>query len=173
MIKESRRISTFSIAVGGLLAAMSIILARFFGIYLVGNSVRLSFGDIPILLSGAMLGPVVGGLTGAIADIGGVLITGSAAGPYFPGFTVSAFLTGLIPGLVFYKSRNDYRLWKIIISVVIVMLVVSFGLNTLWLSILLKKGFWLLLPARVTTALIMAPIEVIVLYLLLSRIRLG
>jgi len=120
-----------------------------------------------------MLGPVVGGLTGAIADIGGVLMTGGAAGPYFPGFTVSSFLTGFIPGLVFLRSKDEHKLIKIIISVVIVTVLVSFGLNTLWLSILLKKGFWLLLPARATTALIMAPIEVAILYLLLSRIRIG
>ncbi|NLM44757.1 MAG: folate family ECF transporter S component [Clostridiales bacterium] len=171
MIKESKRINTFSIAVGGLLTAMSIILTRFFGIYVLGNSVRLSFGNIPILLSGALLGPIVGGLTGAIADVGGMLITGGASGPYFPGFTLSSFLVGFIPGLVFYRTKSDYKLWKIAVSVAIVTLLISFGLNTLWLSILLKKGFWLLLPARVISSLIMAPIEVVILYLLLSRIR--
>jgi len=172
LIKEAKRISTFSLAVGGLLTAMSIILTRFFGIYLIGNSVRLSFGNIPILLSGALLGPIVGGLTGALADVGGMLITGGASGPYFPGFTLSAFLVGFIPGVVFYKTKSDYKLWKIALSVIIVALVVSFGLNTLWLSILLKKGFWLLLPARVIAAIIMAPIEVAILYLLLTRIKL-
>ena len=171
MNNVEKRLSTSSMAIGGLLAGMSIILTRFFAIYLVGGSVRLSFGDVPILLSGILLGPVIGGLTGAIADLAGMLMFGGGGSPYFPGFTLSAILTGMIPGLVFYKTKSGYSLWKIALTIIITSLLVSLGLNTLWLTILLKKGFWLLLPARVTTRLIMAPIEVAVLYLILTRIK--
>ncbi|MGI5997960.1 MAG: folate family ECF transporter S component [Lutispora sp.] len=170
MIKVTKRVSTTSLAVGGLLAGMSIILTRFFGIYLAGGAVRLSFGEIPILLSGIMLGPAIGGLTGAIADLAGMMMFGGGGGPYFPGFTISAMLVGLIPGLIFNKDKS-YSLWKIAVTVLITSLLVSLGLSTLWLTILLKKGFWVLLPARIISKSIMAPIEVAVLYLILSRVR--
>jgi len=170
LIKENKRLNTSSLAIGGLLAGMSIILTRFFGIYLVGGAVRLSFGEIPILLSGIMLGPVIGGLTGAIADFAGMLLFGGGGGPYFPGFTISAMLVGLIPGLIFYRDKS-YSLWKIAIAVLTTSLLVSLGLSTLWLTILLKKGFWVLLPARIVSKSIMAPIEIAVLYLILSRIK--
>jgi len=170
LIKENKRLNTSSLAIGGLLAGMSIILTRFFGIYLVGGAVRLSFGEIPILLSGIMLGPVIGGLTGAIADFAGMLLFGGGGGPYFPGFTISAMLVGLIPGLIFYKDKT-YSLWKIAVAVLTTAILVSLGLSTLWLTILLKKGFWVLLPARIVSKSIMAPIEIAVLYLILSRIK--
>ncbi|MEA4963210.1 folate family ECF transporter S component [Lutispora sp.] len=171
MNKAEKRLSTLSMAVGGLLAGMSIILTRFFAVYLVGGSVRLSFGDIPILLAGMLLGPVIGGLTGAIADLAGMLIFGGGGFPYFPGFTLSAMLTGAIPGLIFYRTKSNYSLWKIVLTIMITSLLVSLGLGTLWLTILLKKGFLVLLPARIIARAIMAPIEVAVLYLILSRVR--
>ncbi|MDD2482039.1 MAG: folate family ECF transporter S component [Lutispora sp.] len=171
MNNVGKRLTTSSMAIGGLLAGMSIILTRFFAIYLVGGSVRLSFGDIPILLSGIMLGPVTGGLTGAIADLAGMMMFGGGGGPYFPGFTLSAMLVGVIPGLIFHKTKTDYSLWKIVLTISITSLLVSLGLGTLWLTILLKKGFWLLLPARIIARSIMAPIEVAVLYLILSRVK--
>lgn len=162
---------TASLTMGGLFAALSIILTRFFSFYILGESIRLGFGSIPILLSGAMLGPIMGFLTGAVADFAGMMIFGSV-GPYFPGFTLSAALTGLIPGLIFYKTNRDYKLWKIIVAIIIVSISIDLGLNTLWLKIILKKGFWILLPGRMIARAIMAPIEVFVLYLILSRTRL-
>lgn len=170
MNNAMKKSKTASLAIGGLFAAMSIIFTRFFALYIAGGSIRLSFGDIPLLLSGAMLGPVVGTLTGIVADLAGMMMFGSV-GPYFPGFTLTAALTGLIPGLILYKNNKDYRLWKIILTIVIVSIFVALMLNTLWLTILLKKGFWVLLPGRIIARTIMAPIEIGILYLILSRVR--
>lgn len=164
-IKKSK---TASLAMGGLFAAMSIIFTRFFALYIAGGSIRLSFGDIPLLLSGAMFGPVIGALTGIVADLAGMLMFGSV-GPYFPGFTLTAALTGLIPGLILYKNNKEYKLWKIILTIFIVSIFVALILNTLWLTILLKKGFLVLLPGRIIARAIMAPIEIGILYLILIK----
>ncbi|MFP4200841.1 MAG: folate family ECF transporter S component, partial [Clostridia bacterium] len=79
-----------------LLIAISVILTRVFGIMLpVGGvmSLRISFGEIPIYLSGILFGPFAGAAAGAIADLIGVMVAGM---DFFPGFTVSAAVAGFI-----------------------------------------------------------------------------
>src|SRR5690554_5360165 len=86
----------------GLLTAVSIVLTRVFGVVLPiagAGALRLSFGEIPIILAGMLFGPGAGALTGLAADLIGYLIN-SHGGAFFPGFTLSAVLTGLIPGLL-------------------------------------------------------------------------
>lgn len=88
------------IAYTGLFTATSIILTRFFSfsIAIAGfNALRLSFGEIPIMINGLMLGPVFGAACGALADIIGYAInplggglfsrvyTGSHADRTYPG----------------------------------------------------------------------------------------
>ena len=93
------RVSKISLA--GLFVATSIIMARFFaGDILIGglSVLRISFGQVPIFISGILLGPVYGAITGALADVLGYLV--KPLGPYFPGFTINGALGGLIPGLL-------------------------------------------------------------------------
>ena len=58
----------------GLLTAVSIVLTRVFGVMVpiagVG-ALRLSFGEIPIMLTGVLFGPLPGALTGIAADVVG------------------------------------------------------------------------------------------------------
>lgn len=143
----------------GLLVSISIILTRGFGI-MIGNSIRISFGNVPIMLSGILFGPVAGAVTGIAADLVGFMIRGQ--GTFFPGFTLSAALTGLIPGLLYlgYRGKKP-SLPRIILIVAIVNIFISFMLNTFWLSIMFNKGFLALLPGRIIARLIIAPLEVV------------
>lgn len=170
-MNNRNKLSTSSIVIAGLMAAISIILTRFLSIMIAGDTVRLSFGEMPIELAGILLGPVVGALTGIVADLAGFMMR--TTGGYFPGFTLSAALAGLIPGLIFMGSRGKYPLWKVIIAIVAVNLIVLLGLNTLWLTIMYKKGFMILLPSRIIARAIIAPIDIAVIYLLLQKIRIN
>jgi len=74
----------------GLLTAISIVLTRVFGfiIPIAGvGALRISFGEIPIMLSGILFGPVAGAVTGVAADLIGYAIN-SHGGAFFPGFTL-------------------------------------------------------------------------------------
>jgi len=135
----------------------------------VGDTIRLSFGDMPIELAGILLGPIAGALTGIVADLAGFMMR--STGGFFPGFTLSAALTGLIPGLMFWRNKGKYPLWKVTVAIVAVNLIVSLGLNTLWLTIMYKKGFMILLPSRVIARAIIVPIDITIIYLLLKKIR--
>ncbi|HOE57609.1 MAG TPA: folate family ECF transporter S component, partial [Bacillota bacterium] len=63
--------NTKTISFVGLLISMEIIFTRFLA--LQTPIIRIGFGFIPIAFSGIMFGPVIGGLTAAIADILGML----------------------------------------------------------------------------------------------------
>ncbi|WP_423815140.1 folate family ECF transporter S component, partial [Pseudomonas oryzihabitans] len=86
-----------------------------------------------------------------------VLFSGGAA--YFPGFTLSVFLSGAIYGLFLY--RKSVRFWRVCMAVLVITVVVNLGLDTLWLWMLTRKGILGLLPARFIKSVIMFPIQVI------------
>lgn len=144
----------------GLLAAVSIVLTRVFGVVLpiagVG-ALRLSFGEIPIILAGLLFGPAGGALTGLTADLIGYLIN-SHGGPFFPGFTLSAALAGLIPGLLRSRVKGSPTLIQAALIVLATDLVTGVLLNTLWLTILYGQGFFVILPMRMLARLVTLPI---------------
>lgn len=127
-------------------AALSIILTRYLSLMLMGGTVRLGFGSIPIIFSGMVLGPVAGGIVGVVSDLLGILL--SPQGQFHPGFTLSAALTGIIPGLVVMLMKNRKSLLTISVANISVYVLVSLVLNTLWLSQLYGKAFIALLPSR-------------------------
>lgn len=164
---NKKQSNTQSIVFSGLLVATSIIFTRFLGFMALGGAVRISFGGLPIALAGALMGPFWGAMTGLVADLLGATLF--PQGPFFPGFTLTAALSGLIPGLVLYGRKPSIRL--IGLSSILSAVICSLILNTFWLTILLKKGFLVLLPTRIVSALAIAFIEAILLKVLLSAFK--
>ncbi len=119
---------------------------------------RVSFGFIPLSLSSMLFGPVIGGLGGALSDIIGMII--APKGPYFPGFTVNAFLSGATYGLFLYKKHKNMT--RIILAVLCVSVFINIGLNTYWLTILTGKGYIAMLPLRIIQNIITTIIQIIV-----------
>ncbi len=107
---SARKISSI-----GLLIAMSIVLTRLASLRIaIGGveGIRIGFGKLPIILGGLMLGPLYGGMIGAISDIVGYII--QPIGPYIPHFTVISALVGIFPPLLFrILKENDYHIVKI------------------------------------------------------------
>jgi len=122
----TKKFTALSIVRAGLFIAMSLVLKVVFEIYipLAGiPALRINFAQIPIMLSGIILGPVIGFCSGAAADIINFMV--KPGGPFFPGFTLVSALSGFIPGLIFKYLKKD----------------LNFNLlNTLFISIL-SVGF--------------------------------
>ncbi len=96
------RISTHSLATVSLLCAISIILARVFGIVvpIAGfPALKLNFAFLPLIIAGMLYGPTAGMLCGLVSDLLGYMIN-PQGGAFFPGFTLSTALCGMIPGLL-------------------------------------------------------------------------
>lgn len=166
----SNRLSTKKLVVASLLAGLSIILTRFASIMLAGGTIRLGFGSLPLILSGIVLGPFAGALTGIVSDLLGVLIM--SQGSFHPGFTLSAALTGMIPALVVMASpKKKFSFATIAIANLLVYVVVSLGLNSYWLSQLFGRAFIVLVSGRALAQGIVAVISTFLIYGLCKTIK--
>ena len=68
----------------------------------INQLVEIRFGSLVLAVSGSILGPAVTAVVGMCSDIIAFVI--KPTGPYFPGFTISAAVSGLIFGLFLYKK---------------------------------------------------------------------
>ena len=149
-----------------LLIAVGVVLGRLVPVLSVWNT-KIEFSFVAVMLAACIAGPVGGLVTGALIDfIGAILLP---PGPYFPGFTATAALTGLVFGLLLYKKCN---LGRIVIAVLSTQLVCGFLLNTLFISILYTKAFTVLLATRAIQVVVMSVIEIVFAELVLDRAKL-
>ena len=147
-----------TIAACGMLLALKLVLGLF--TVNVSSLLKIGFSFLPIAAAGALFGPVVGGVVGAVGDVLGYFI--SPTGPYFPGFTLNAFLSGFLYGLVLY--RKAVKPVRTVAAKVLVMLVVNMLLNPLWLMVLYGKSFFVIFSTRIATNLAMIPIDAAMLF---------
>ncbi|WP_202709152.1 folate family ECF transporter S component [Sporosalibacterium faouarense] len=248
--KKRKLLDTRTLVASSLLTAISIIFTRVFAVMvpLAGvPALRLSFGQIPIAITGILFGPFAGGIAGAVADLVGFMLN-PGGGVFFPGFTLSSMLWGIIPGLFYkimnnrrtginfnivntiviilltvglvnlvfsggiisiengnitlsgstleivisiiaivvaivfiiipfvisrrYKEKEDrarksiYSIDKIVFIITISYVIISLGLNTLWLTILYDSAFMAFLPGRILAGVFMIPIFSMAIYVL-------
>jgi len=149
-----------------LLIAVGVVLGRLVPVLSVWNA-KIGFSFVAVMLAACIAGPIGGMVTGALIDfIGAILLP---TGAYFPGFTATAALTGLVFGLLLYKKCN---LGRIVIAVLSTQLVCGFLLNTLFISILYTKAFTVLLATRAIQVVVMSVIEIVFAELVLDRAKL-
>lgn len=157
------------------LMALSVVITRFVVLMIpvAGGQKRLTFGYIPLMMTGYLYGPLWGLLAGIGADFIGVSIM--PQGMFHIGFTLSSALTGLIPGLVKLLIPHDKPLtprqdtgamW---LSTGLVVILVHVFLNTVWLSGLFGVPYKGLLIARTPFSLIEGVVGGI-LFILLVRL---
>ncbi len=162
-----------------LLATVSLVLTRFLSFYIpfMGvQSMRVGFGEVPVILAGLLLGSPAGGFTGLAADLAGATLFPS--GPYFPGFTLSAFLAGFLPAFfvrTFKKKEQVPSKTVLFLSILSTQLVTSALLNTLWIVLLYMSPFtlnkfWALFVARGPFAILMSLVYTILVHPLYSRL---
>ena len=160
------------IVLSALLLASLIILARFLSIKT--PILVISFSFIPLALSAILLGPAWTATIAILGDLIGATLFPS--GPFFPGFTLSAGISGLIYGLLLYKKPEkpitDLKfILKITLSTIIVFVIVNIGLNTLWISMLYNKAVLAIIPTRAIAQAVMFPIQVLTIYVLEKALR--
>ena len=149
------------------LVAMDVVLTRFLSVN--AWNTRIGFGFVPMVLAAMLYGPLSAGIVAALADIIGAILF--PTGPYFPGFTFSVFLMGLVFGYFLYKDRS---LWRIVISVLITQFVISLFLTTYWIHMLYGAKYVPLLATRVVQSAIISAAQIIVIPLLAQTVgRLG
>ncbi len=149
----------------GMMAAIAVILGYVATIN-IGQYIRIGFSGLPNQVVDYLFGPAVGAIFGAALDIIKWFI--KPTGDFFPGFTISAALGGIIYGFAFYKK--NITVLRVLIAQLIVKIFVNIVLNSLWLNILYQKAILALLPGRILSNAIMLPIDTFITYVMLKAV---
>jgi ECF transporter S component (folate family) len=165
------KLNTRQLTNAALLVAVSIILTRL-GALMVTNTIRLSFGNIPIYMAGLFFGPAVGGLVGAVADLVGYLVNPFGAA-FSPHIFLAAVMRGIVPPLVVRAIGHNGRNWhlKIVAAIIGAELVSGIYLTTVGLSWLYGTPFLALLPPRLIALCVQVPVYSAFTYALTVKLR--
>ena len=120
----------------------------------VGPYIRIGFSGLPNQVVAYLFGPAVGGIFGGALDVIKYIL--KPEGAFFPGFTISAILGGVI-GRVFAAQL----LVKVFVNIL---------LNTLWLNMLYGKAFLAILPGRLVSNAVMLPIDTAIMFFMLQAV---
>ena len=86
----------------GLLLAAEVILSRFLSI--ATPIVKIGFAFVPVVVTAILYGPVWSAVVAGAGDfIGAILFP---IGPFFPGYTISAAISGAIFGIILYNKKR-------------------------------------------------------------------
>ena len=153
-----KKLKPRTLAQFAILTALEIVLSRFLSISAWSHKIGFSF--VPVALAAMLYGPLPAGVIAALADFIGAILFPS--GPFFPGFTLTAFLGGVTYGLAFGKKQTAIR---ILAAVLVREFALSLVLNSLWISILYSSPFWPLLVSRFIQCAVMTPVQFVVILL--------
>ena len=142
------------------ISAMLLATSVIFGLFKIPLSqvseIRLQF--LPVAIEGTVFGPLYGGILGGLSDILCYMVR--PTGPFFPGFTVSSILQGVIYGLIL---KRDQSIGRIMIAQALDTVIVSLILNPVWLMLLYGNAFIPLFLSRLVKVLVMYPINTMLL----------
>ncbi|MCR5775620.1 MAG: folate family ECF transporter S component [Lachnospiraceae bacterium] len=142
------------------ISAMLLAISVIFGFFKIPLSqvseIRLQF--LPIAVEGMLFGPMYGGILGGLSDILCYIVR--PTGAFFPGFTLSAIIQGVIYGLILKKDQSFKR---IIAAQALDTIIVSLILNPVWLMMLYGNGLIPIFTGRIVKVIIMFPINTILL----------
>ena len=158
-----KRFDTKMLVTASILIALNIVLSRVLSIN--AWNIKIGFTFVTIFVGAYFYGPVFTAVVAVIADVTGALILPS--GPFFPGFTLTALLTGLLYGLMLHKKQTKAR---IIITILIDQLILGLVVNTYWISILWGTTFAAAVMTRIVQCLVMIPVQYVTISLLMKKL---
>lgn len=160
------------IILSAMLLSILLVLSRFLSVK--SSFLVISFSFIPMMLAGIYLGPKYSAIICALGDLIGAILF--PFGAYFPGFTISAGLIGLVYGFFLYKrpgeERKDFKfVIQLVISSIIVLGGIKILLESVFLNVLYGKAYLAVIASRFVTQLIMLPLQVVTIYVLEKALR--
>lgn len=131
---SSGKITLRQLTVSALLIALDVVFSRVLAI----NTplMKIGLGFAAVALSAMLYGPAWAALTAALGDLIGALLF--PTGAYFPGFTATAALTGLIFGLFLYRREKSWL--RAFLAALCNCLLVTLLLNTLMIAVFFRSS---------------------------------
>ena len=165
MSKNKKAMPLYRLALCAFLVALSIVCGKFLKIP-VGDVLRFSFENLPILFAGLVFGPVEGVLVGVVADLLGCVLYGYAVNPLV---TAGAVCIGLLAGLGGIVLRRLPLTWRVMVTTAAAHLVGSVVVKTLGLAQYYTMPLLPLMGWRLLNYVIVGIAEAFVLCLLLRN----
>lgn len=163
---QTKNLSNLKIMVtAAFFATISFVCGKFLAIS-IGDTIRFSIENLPLMLSGMLFGPAVGALTGFAADIIGCILRGYAINPII---TFASAFIGFSAGVIFLNFKNANRHLRVFISVIFCHIVGSMIIKTIGLYIWYGTPFFALLGSRIINYSLVAAAEIIILAILFKN----
>ena len=160
-------ISVRTLTISSLLAAMSVVIGMFCkSVMNFGDGMfRISFENLPIILSGILFGPVVGATVGVVSDLLSYLLSPQTY-PINIIVTIGAGMVGLVSGIVSKYIVKKQGYLQIILSASAAHLIGSVIIKSIGLFQFYQWGVLF----RIPTYLVVGAIEILIICLLYKKI---
>ena len=168
MQKNKRFMTTQTLTYSALLAALSVVLARLFGM-MPDESSRFSIEAVPIFLAGMLCGPLPGALVGFTADLIGCLMFSTFG--YNPIFCIPPIFYGVCGGLFRYFLGKGVNIPRLAVSFLMPVLLGSVLYQSAALAAVYYKdnfveGLILKLATRSVQFAVVYVLDILVIFLL-------
>lgn len=168
---SSPRFTTRQMTLASMLIALQVVLGKLS----VGdpNVLKVGLGFMATALIGYYLGPWTGGLAMVINDLISNTILSSGT-LFFPGFTFSAFVSGVIAGMFLYNQKVTWQ--RALVYEFFQILVTNVIFTTLWVYLMslssssTGRTFMALLTIRLPKEIISWPLEGIIVFIILRQV---
>ena len=161
---KKQKISIQMITMLAILTALTIIIERLLSIRL--PFIAISFQFIPIVICAILFGPIYTAIMCLASDMIGFFLF--PMGSFFPGFSLSAILTGLLYGFFLYKDKH-IKTKNILVASFIVNFIINAGLGTFWLYLMMGNSILAYIPMRIVKAVVMFFLEVFVIKFIIVK----
>ena len=168
---QIRKSQILKLSVCAMLVGISVAIGYFCRVYLTfGAFVRVTFENLPIILSGVLFGPLYGLVVGTCTDLISSL---ASAQPINPIITVGAACVGLVSGTVtvFLKKIKVKRFVKRILPCVLAHIVGCIVIKTVGLKLYYfpEASFWYLFGIRLLVYSIICVLECVIISALMKN----
>ncbi len=160
---NSRRFDTLTVTVAAMLTAISIVIGIFCKNFLNfgGGLFRVTFENLPIILSGIMYGPIVGGMVGVATDLVSYLLSSQIYPPNLI-VTLGCATVGIVSGVVSRYVVKTPGKKQIILSGAFAHIIGSMIIKPIGLYTFYGMYVWV----RVPLYMVIAPIEIVIICIL-------
>lgn len=146
----------------GALIAMNIVLSRLL-VLNIGPTLRITVSQTPVYLAGFWFGPAVGGVCGFLGDLIGSLLQGYAPNPFI---SLSAILTGVLPGIASYLIKKRMEIWHVLGVLVLNGLIGSLGFTCIGLHLYYGTPWAVLYAGRIVQTILLTAVNTVLVFFL-------
>lgn len=149
----------------GMLGGLSIVLYTI--TFQITDVLQIGFDPVCNILADCLFGPVVGGIFSGAMDMLNFFL--NPRGPFNPGLTLNAIISGLFIGSMFYKKKPTPI--KLCIVLLIDHIILNAFLGTFWLYLVNGSGMLAWFPTRLVSNLVKPFIETIIILIIYKALE--